>query len=103
MDSNLFWRRVRLWALVAMLVLTGAMLILMAIYGEWWWFGTFSVITITVGSAEALSYFVGDRHTISQRWGMWIKEHPVAALIALACYIIGQSFLCLHLIGYAFK
>jgi type IV secretory pathway TrbF-like protein len=101
--ANNIWRKVRLWGLVGLIAGDVSMLLIMALAGQWIWFTTFSAITLIIVLAEIFSYFfTKEKITISTRYGLWIKESPVWALIALGCFLIAMISLAVHLVGYAF-
>ncbi len=102
MDWNLFWRRVRLWALVCLIAGDVANITLEIIGGQWFWASGFIAISLVIVIEEIVSYWT-DHKTISTRYGEWIRTQPALALPALGCFIFAMLSLGVHLIGYGFK
>ncbi len=100
--SNDFWRKVRLWALVSLLVSEGGMLLIMALCHHWEWFWPFVGINFCIFTGELVSYLVVHK-TMSTRYGEWIHDEPVPALGALGLFLFAMISLCVHLFGYGVK
>ena len=87
--------------LIGLLICCNAMLIVMGLSHQWYWFAVFAGIESCVLVGELTSYIVSKK-TISTRWGEWFKIQPVQAVISLILFALAMLFLEIHIIGYFF-
>lgn len=104
-EYNPFWKAIGAWTLYTLIGFGLACLAMFAYSAQWYWFTAIAICFAGVIGAEIVSFII-KKKSISQQYGLWIKEggkRAFAAYFALLMFSLAMISLVLHLVAYGLR